>query len=205
MKRALICLAVGYSCGCFLSAAFAGRRRGVSIFQIGSGNPGMVNAMRCFGFGTGMAVLAGDILKTVAAWLVTALLFGRTAAVAGVTAIGAVFGHNFPFWHRFKGGKGVAVTCSGVVLMLPGWGFAALIAGAAAVILTRYLCVGAVVIPAVFIAPAALTAGPAAGWIAATMTALAVVSNWKSLVKMRKGTEPEVDVIGLIREKIKQK
>ena len=97
------------------------------------------------------------------------------------------------------------MTCSGVVLMLPGWGFAALIAGAAAVILTRYLCVGAVVIPAVFIAPAALTAGPAAGWIAATMTALAVVSNWKSLVKMRKGTEPEVDVIGLIREKIKQK
>ena len=205
MKRALICLAVGYSCGCFLSAAFAGRRRGVSIFQMGSGNPGMANDMRCFWFGTGMAVLAGDILKTVAAWLVTALLFGRTAAVAGVTAIGAVLGHNFPFWHRFKGGKGVAVTCSGVVLMLPGWGFAALIAGAAAVILTRYLCVGAVVIPAVFIAPAALTAGPAAGWIAATMTALAVVSNWKSLVKMRKGTEPEVDVIGLIREKIKQK
>ena len=205
MKRVLTCLAIGYGFGCFLSAAFAGRRRGVSIFQMGSGNPGMANAMRCFGFGTGMAVLAGDILKTVAAWLVTALLFGRTAAVAGVTAVGAVLGHNFPFWHRFKGGKGVAVTCSGVVLMLPGWGFAALIAGAAAVILTRYLCVGAVVIPAVFVAPAALTAGPAAGWIAATMTALAVVSNWKSLVKMRGGTEPEVDVIGLIREKIKQK
>lgn len=205
MKRALICLAVGYGCGCVLFAAIAGRCRGVSIFEAGSGNPGMANAMRCFGFSTGMAVLAGDILKTVAACLLTALLFGRSAAVAGLTALGAVLGHNFPFWHRFKGGKGVAVTCSGVVLMLPGWGFAALIAGAAAVILTRYLCVGAVVIPAVFIVPAALTAGPAAGWIAATMTALAVVSNWKSLVKMRKGTEPEVDVIGLIREKIKQK
>ena len=202
MRRALICLAVGYGCGCFLSAAFAGRRRGVSIFQVGSGNPGMANAMRCFGFGTGMAVLAGDILKTVAAWLVTALLFGRTAAVAGFTALGAVLGHNFPFWHRFKGGKGVAVTCSGVVLMLPGWGFAALLAGAAAGILTHYLCVGAVVIPAVFIAPAALTAGPAAGWTAAAMTALAVAANWKSLVKLVRGTEAQVDVIGLIGEKI---
>jgi glycerol-3-phosphate acyltransferase PlsY len=136
---------------------------------------------------------------------VTALLFGRTAAAAGVTAIGAVLGHNFPFWHRFKGGKGVAVTCSGVVLMLPGWGFAALIAGAAAVILTRYLCVGAVVIPAVFVAPAALTAGTAAGWIAVYMTALAVMANWKSFVNIRRGEEKQVDVVGLIREKVKKK
>lgn len=204
MKRALICLAVGYSCGCFLSAAFAGRRRGVSIFQIGSGNPGMANAMRCFGFGTGMAVLAGDILKTVAAWLVTALLFGRTAAVTGMTALGAVLGHNFPFWHRFKGGKGVAVTCSGVVLMLPGWGFAVLAVGALVVILTKYLCIGAVVIPAVFVAPAALTAGTAAGWIAVCMTALAVMANWKSFVNIRRGEEKQVDVVGLIREKVKK-
>ena len=204
MKRVLICLAIGYGFGCFLSAAFAGRRRGVSIFQMGSGNPGMANAMRCFGFGTGMAVLAGDILKTVAAWLVTALLFGRTAAVTGMTALGAVLGHNFPFWHRFKGGKGVAVTCSGVVLMLPGWGFAVLAVGALVVILTKYLCIGAVVIPAVFVAPAALTAGTAAGWIAVCMTALAVMANWKSFVNIRRGEEKQVDVVGLIREKVKK-
>ena len=210
MRRALICLAVGYGCGCFLSAAFAGRRRGVSIFQVGSGNPGMANAMRCFGFGTGMAVLAGDILKTVAAWLVTALLFGRTAAVAGFTALGAVLGHNFPFWHRFKGGKGVAVTCSGVVLMLPGWGFAALLAGAAAVILTHYLCVGAVVIPAVFIRPDICLSG-----IGITLLIYLIpskifrmidphLSRNDRLIQLVRGTEAQVDVIGLIREKVKK-
>lgn len=204
MKRVLICLAVGYGCGCVLFAAIAGRCRGVSIFEAGSGNPGMANAMRCFGFSTGMAVLAGDILKTVAAWLLTALLFGRSAAVAGLTALGAVLGHNFPFWHRFKGGKGVAVTCSGVVLMLPGWGFAVLAVGALVVILTKYLCIGAVVIPAVFVAPAALTAGTAAGWIAVCMTALAVMANWKSFVNIRRGEEKQVDVVGLIREKVKK-
>ena len=63
----------------------------------------------------------------------------------------------------------------------------------------------AVVIPAVFILPAALTAGPLAGWIAASLTGLAVFANWKSLVQIKRGDEPKVDVIGLIREKIKQK
>lgn len=204
IRKGLICLVIGYGFGSFLTAAAVARRRGVSIFEAGSGNPGMANAMRLFGFGAGMAVLAGDILKTVMAWIVTGCLFGWSSAVAALTTVGAVLGHDFPFWHRFRGGKGVAVMCSGIVLMAPGWGFGALAAGAAAVILTHYLCLGAVAIPALYIAPAWHVGGAVSGLCVLVLTGLAVLANAKSLKALIHHQEPQVNVIALIQDHLKK-
>lgn len=205
IRKDVICLIIGYAFGSFLTAAAVARRRGMSIFKAGSGNPGMANAMRLFGFGPGMAVLAGDILKTVAAWIVTGLMFGWSSAVTALTTVGAVLGHDFPFWHRFRGGKGVAVMCSGIVLMAPGWGFGALAAGAAVVILSHYLCLGAVAIPTLYIAPAWHFGSAVSGVCVMVLTGLAVLANAKSLKALAHREEPQVDVIGLIREKSKNK
>jgi glycerol-3-phosphate acyltransferase PlsY len=77
------------------------------IRKIGSGNIGATNVLRTGNKGLAAAVLLLDALKGVAAVLIAGIM-GPLAAVAA--ALGAVLGHMFTPWLRFKGGKGVATT-----------------------------------------------------------------------------------------------
>lgn len=153
MLERMLCIVVGYACGCFLTADLVARRKlGASAFDVGSHNPGMANIGSLLGVKWAAVVLAGDILKTVAAcelarWAIAPSL-GQIAVLYG--GCGAILGHNFPAWTRFRGGKGVAVTCSMLVLFDPVWGGISLLIGLAVVALTRQLCYGAVLITAVF-------------------------------------------------------
>ena len=75
--------------------------------SIGSGNIGATNVLRTGRKGLAAATLILDAVKGLAAVLICAT-FGPLPAIAA--AIGAVLGHMFPVWLRFKGGKGVATT-----------------------------------------------------------------------------------------------
>ena len=151
------CLLIGYVCGLFQTAYIYGRINGIDIREHGSGNSGTTNALRVLGMKAGLIVFAGDILKILAAgFLVTVLFnqgdfFGDCAALYKLYAgLGAVLGHNFPFYLNFKGGKGIAVT-SGLILMMD-WRITilCLIAFALTVGLTRYVSLGSLVITALF-------------------------------------------------------
>ena len=151
------CLLIGYVCGLFQTAYIYGRINGIDIREHGSGNSGTTNALRVLGMKAGLIVFAGDILKILAAgFLVTVLFnqgdfFGDRAALYKLYAgLGAVLGHNFPFYLNFKGGKGIAVT-SGLILMMD-WKITilCLIAFALTVGLTRYVSLGSLVITALF-------------------------------------------------------
>ena len=151
------CLLIGYVCGLFQTAYIYGRINGIDIREYGSGNSGTTNALRVLGKKAGLIVFAGDILKILAAgFLVTVLFnqgdfFGARAALYKLYAgLGAVLGHNFPFYLNFKGGKGIAVT-SGLILMMD-WRITilCLIAFALTVGLTRYVSLGSLVITALF-------------------------------------------------------
>ena len=151
------CLLIGYVCGLFQTAYIYGRINGIDIREHGSGNSGTTNALRVLGKKAGLIVFAGDILKILAAgFLVTVLFnqgdfFGDRAALYKLYAgLGAVLGHNFPFYLNFKGGKGIAVT-SGLILMMA-WRITilCLIAFALTVGLTRYVSLGSLVITALF-------------------------------------------------------
>ena len=151
------CLLIGYVCGLFQTAYIYGRINGIDIREHGSGNSGTTNALRVLGKKAGLIVFAGDILKILAAgFLVTVLFnqgdfFGDRAALYKLYAgLGAVLGHNFPFYLNFKGGKGIAVT-SGLILMMD-WRITilCLIAFALTVGLTSYVSLGSLVITALF-------------------------------------------------------
>ena len=159
----LACILLGYLFGSFLTAEVVARViSGKSARQLGTGNPGMANIMAQLGKGAGLLTLAGDTLKTVAAcgaaYYATAPLIGQVSIL--YAGLGAVLGHNYPAWARFRGGKGVAVTCVWLVLYLPFWGTLCCIAGGALVLWLGYLPLGAVVIPALAILPAWLSFGP---------------------------------------------
>ena len=84
------------------------------VRKIGSGNIGATNVLRTGRKGIAAATLLGDMLKGTAAVAIAALWGPQFAIVAG---LGAFFGHLFPVWLGFKGGKGVA-TFIGVLLGL---------------------------------------------------------------------------------------
>lgn len=191
MLHRLLCLLIGYLCGCFLTAELVARARtGKSAAALGTGNPGMANLAHELGKGWGAVVLAGDIAKTALAFGLCRALFPALGGLSGLWAgLGAVLGHNFPFWRGFRGGKGVAVTCAALILFSPLWGTAACLAGLAVTLLSGWLPLGAVVIPALFVPPAFLCRGREAGLLALILALIMLSRHIRGLGRILRGEE----------------
>ena len=119
MER-VICLLIGYVFGLFQTAYIYGRLHGIDIRNYGSGNAGTTNTLRVFGTKAGLLVLFGDIMKCILAVVITDVVFKNTHGdevylLKMYAAAGAIIGHNFPFYLKFKGGKGIAAT-AGLIL-----------------------------------------------------------------------------------------
>ncbi|TCT16990.1 glycerol-3-phosphate acyltransferase PlsY [Natranaerovirga pectinivora] len=111
----LISISLGYIFGCFQTSFLIGRLyKKVDIRQFGSGNAGTTNAIRVLGWKAGVLTFLGDSLKAILA-IFLIRLFYNDQVFALYTGLGVVIGHNFPFYLKFKGGKGIAAT-SGVLL-----------------------------------------------------------------------------------------
>ena len=111
----LYALALGYGFGSVPFGLLLTRVFGAGdLRSIGSGNIGATNVLRTGRKGLAAATLLLDALKGLAAVL---LAYRYFPDAAGVAALGAILGHCFPVWLRFKGGKGVA-TMLGVSLGL---------------------------------------------------------------------------------------
>ena len=114
MLARVICLAIGYVCGLFQTSYIYGKKNGIDIREHGSGNAGSTNALRTLGKKAGALTLLGDCLKCVVAILIAKLLFashqGEDLLLELYAGAGCVLGHNFPFYLKFKGGKGIAAS-----------------------------------------------------------------------------------------------
>lgn len=122
----LVCILLGYVFGLFQTAIIYGKLHGIDIRQHGSGNAGTTNTLRVLGLKAGVIVLAGDILKCmIPIFIVKVVLkdsYGHMLPLLVMyTAAGAILGHNYPFYLKFQGGKGIATT-AGLILSLP-WPF----------------------------------------------------------------------------------
>ncbi len=154
LQNIIICLIIGYLCGCLSTAYFIGKANHIDIRKYGSGNAGTTNAMRLLGVKAGLLTFLGDALKAfIPILLITYVFFKQDPNVnllALYTGLGVVVGHNFPFWLRFKGGKGIAAT--GGVIMAFDWriGLAAFIVFVLSVAITRYVSVGSLLISLLF-------------------------------------------------------
>src|SRR5262245_17118255 len=108
-------LVLGYALGSVPFGLILTRATGAGDLRaIGSGNIGATNVLRTGRKGLAAATLLLDMGKGLVAVLLAWRWFPE---VAGFAAIGALLGHCFPVWLRFKGGKGVA-TMMGVSLGL---------------------------------------------------------------------------------------
>ena len=188
----VLSFAIGYLPGSILTANPVARHyTGKSACEIGTKNPGMANIMMNVGKGAGILVLLGDIVKTAAAMLVSLLLFHESIGIICIqyAALGALFGHNFSLWNRFRGGKGVTVTCTWLILAYKIPGILCCLAGAAAVFLTGWLPLGAAIIAVLSVPMAFFLYGYEAGILVSISCVLMIFKNRKGLRRILQGRE----------------
>lgn len=195
MNARVLSLVIGYVLGNFLTAYFVvGKITGKNPFEYGSGNPGMANVMANLGKSYGFMVLAGDILKTVLACVLSAVFFmngiGRICIL--YAGLGVTFGHNFPCWHSLKGGKGVATTCSAIVLFSPDFGMLSNIIGGLVVLFTGYLPLAGVIIPLIYVFPAFYFYGTEAGILSLILLGLMIFAHRHGLMRVFRGQEKKI-------------
>ncbi|MDE5872469.1 MAG: glycerol-3-phosphate 1-O-acyltransferase PlsY [Lachnospiraceae bacterium] len=152
----ILCLAGGYLCGLLQTSYIYGRLNGIDIREYGSGNAGTTNALRVLGKKAGLVVFLGDVFKAIIAAVIVRLVMkgiypNETYMFIAYAGFGVVLGHNFPFYLKFKGGKGIAAT-AGVVLgfLDPVIILTCLVIFTVAVAITRYVSLGSILMVTTF-------------------------------------------------------
>ncbi len=187
----LAALAGGYLLGSVPFGLVVTRLAGLGdLRNLGSGNIGTTNVLRIGRRDLAAATLLLDAGKGAAAVLLAGLYGPDTALMA---ALGAVLGHLFPIWLKFRGGKGVATTF-GVFLALA-WpvGLA---------VCATWLLVAAVVRISSASALAATALAPLFAWLipedlplaemCAILAALVWVRHWQNIGRLVRGREPKI-------------
>ena len=147
----VICVLIGYAFGLFQTAFFYGKLHGMDIREHGSGNSGTTNALRVLGTKAGLIVFAGDCLKCIFAILLVRLLFGEShedviKLLSLYAAAGCILGHNYPFYMKFKGGKGIAVTAGFVIAFDPIFTVVGVVSFFTIFFLTHYVSLGSLLV-----------------------------------------------------------
>jgi glycerol-3-phosphate acyltransferase PlsY len=127
-----VLIAIAFLSGSIPFGLLIARQRGVDLRAHGSGNIGATNVWRVLGRGPGLACFILDALKGFAPVFGPGLARGMVRASCLSTPIdpaqawfwlgtlaGAILGHMFSPWARFKGGKGVATGLGGALGVFP--------------------------------------------------------------------------------------
>ncbi|MEW6195121.1 MAG: glycerol-3-phosphate acyltransferase [Bacteroidota bacterium] len=92
--------------------------RNIDITQNGSSNVGALNSYKVSkSKKLGIVVFVIDFLKGVASVVIVKFLLGNEFPILMIALIGAVFGHCFSFWIKFKGGRGLATAAGGALII----------------------------------------------------------------------------------------
>lgn len=206
MER-IVCLIIGYLCGCFLTADFVSKiYAGKGIPEKGADNPGMASITSKYGIKAGLLVLLGDLLKTFIPCIVCDLwLFKELGKLgAAYVGLGAVLGHCFPIFRHFHGGKGIAVTAAYSFYLSPLVWLITYAIGGAAVLIRGYLAAGSAVIAVLYPIIAFLFGFPLEAIILTVVTGIVIlIRHRKNFKAIHEGKERKIQVIQ-VRGKKKQ-
>lgn len=158
-----VCLLAGYAFGNFLTAEIVARcLAGVGVRTLGNGSPSAENIAIVLGKPAGIAVLAGDILKTAAlCWFCYRLAapeLGERAVLYG--GVGLVVGQIRPLVFRGRGAPAAAIICTWLVAYLPVTGVLCNLAGAVVVFGTGNRLLGSMLVPLLAVPVSWMQFGP---------------------------------------------
>jgi acyl phosphate:glycerol-3-phosphate acyltransferase len=180
----------GYMLGSIPFGLLLTRAAGLGdVRAIGSGNIGATNVLRTGRKDIAAATLLLDALKGTAAVLILAQFSPKAGAVAGCFAF---FGHIFPVWLKFKGGKGVAtfLGCLFGFAWPAGLAFCAI--WLAVAYISRYSSLSALIASALSPAVLWLLGLPAHALLLAVMAAILWWKHKENIARLRAGTEGRI-------------
>ena len=186
----ILVIVLSYILGSSNMAKYIAAGKKVDLSAGGSGNPGASNAVILMGWGAGVLTALHDIGKSALAVVLARLMFPDAEYIGAAAGVAAVLGHIFPFWLKFKGGKGFA-SYLGMTIAL-NWKIAlvVLVPEGVVTLVTDYIA--AATTNTIIIVPVWMGI-VAHSWILALILALAsVVIAWKhreNYVRMYNGTE----------------
>ena len=152
--KLILCVLFGYLLGTINPAYIMGRLRGIDLRKKGSQNAGASNALILLGKFAAIFSAVFDIMKAAAAFWLAPLIFSKLPLAAEIAGVSAIVGHIFPFYMKFRGGKGTA--CLGGVLLAIDWRLLLILLALEIVValITDYLCMvpitAAVVLPVIY-------------------------------------------------------
>ena len=183
---------LGYALGCLNPAWLLARRMGVDIRGKGTGNPGASNVFALMGKRYGVLVAVFDIGKAMLAVWLSGVLFPDLPLIREAAGAASVLGHMFPFYLRFRGGKGFASSlgmigglnlrfalCLGAVILL-------------LMFLTDYVVIGTVVTQISYPVYCLITRQTMAALIVAVVSLIILWKHRTNYVKILNGTEPRI-------------
>ncbi len=197
----LIGIIIGYFIGCIQSAYIVGKLNHIDIREHGSGNAGTTNVMRTLGAKAGFTVFFFDFLKGLLSVLIISYIFKKTtgseyANIYGLySGIGTILGHNFPFYLKFKGGKGIACSM-GVICGVNIWfGLIVCAIGLTIAFITKYISLAS--ISSAIIAPILLmlfSAPLEVNVLIACVGGLAIFQHRANIKRLLSGTENKFSI-----------
>ncbi|MEA3305871.1 MAG: glycerol-3-phosphate 1-O-acyltransferase PlsY [Candidatus Omnitrophota bacterium] len=199
MLNIVLGTAAAYLIGSFPTSYLIGKLKGIDVSKQGSGNTGATNVLRVMGKLPAIITLIADIAKGAIAVIIVAALFynpempvnrGIFRALLGLSSVA---GHNWSIFLKFRGGKGVAASCGVFMVLLPGEMAVAAVVFLLAVLLTKYISIGSLLLALTVPVCAALT-GESIELVILAITVCIIVSyRHKSNIKrLLAGTENKI-------------
>lgn len=184
---------IGYFVGAIPFGYLVAKAHGVDILKEGSGNPGATNVKRMVGKRAGNFVFLLDFLKgAVATGWPLLLTFDGDArlipAIAGLCA--AILGHSFSIFLKGRGGKGVATTMGGLIVLMPVAVVIGLLVWTAAFFTSRYVSFASIAFAVSLPISSYLLAGPALlTCVSLALAVLIIIRHRSNIQRLLNGTE----------------
>lgn len=197
----LLAALIAYLIASFSPGIIVSQRLGnIDIREHGSKSTGTTNVLRVMGAKAGLLVMVLDIGKTLlACYIGQRILSANTGGDPHATLYGgligglfAVIGHNWPVYHKFYGGKGIACSITAIVYLFPQWGLIALAIGILTVVITRYVSLGSMlflVVSAILISIEYLSTSIWCPLWTLLLAALGIYRHRSNIQRLRAGTE----------------
>lgn len=186
----LAVIALSYLVGTSSMTLYLSKIRNINMRAGGSGNLGASNAVILMGWKAGILVALHDIGKSLLAVLLAQQFFPELPYIGAIAGVSSVLGHIFPFYLKFKGGKGFASFWGMTVALDWKLGLVLFVVGVAVTILTNYIVTGTVTVTAS--APIYLGITRQDWTLAAILLLVSAVIWYKhreNFVRIRNGTE----------------
>lgn len=207
MKEKIIGVAVsvllGYLMGTLSPAALISKLKNKNLKKSGTGNLGASNVMLHFGKVFGLLVMAFDILKAFCAARLVEYMFSDVMYIGMIAGIAAIIGHIYPFYMKFKGGKGLAAF-GGLIMAYEPWLLAFVLAvGTILMLIINYSFIMPYFAATVYVSYVAYTSRDLVTTLIALAPAvLIMVMHFENVIKAIKGTDVKIRKVAVTKKNI---